>query len=130
MGHPSGQGVTRPEKIPHATRTATVRPRLSYPYHHRECPTAELTTNDTDVIAQGRLKLQDPLSNLPQGHSPGQQPEVADTGPSKTLRLPRMSSVQGQPSSVMNSWKSMLPTSDADMMSGMKLMKRLGGGPW
>ncbi|MFF3467974.1 hypothetical protein [Streptomyces sp. NPDC002619] len=43
----------------HATRTATVRSRPSSPYRQWSCPRGELTTDDTAVIAQGRLELQD-----------------------------------------------------------------------
>ncbi|MEU0391895.1 hypothetical protein ABZ208_03755 [Streptomyces sp. NPDC006208] len=45
-----------------ATRTATVRSRPSHPYRYSECPRADSTTNDTVVIAQGRLELQCPPS--------------------------------------------------------------------
>ncbi|MGW9030400.1 hypothetical protein ACWGQ5_41255 [Streptomyces sp. NPDC055722] len=41
----------------HATRTATVRSRPSLPYRYSECPRGELTTNDTVVVARGRLDL-------------------------------------------------------------------------
>ncbi|MEU1598729.1 hypothetical protein ABZ468_39445 [Streptomyces sp. NPDC005708] len=40
----------------HATRTATVRSRPSLPYRYSECPRGELTTDDTVVVAQGRLR--------------------------------------------------------------------------
>ncbi|MFF3910267.1 recombinase family protein [Streptomyces sp. NPDC001848] len=42
-----------------ATRTATVRSRPSSPYRQSLCPRAELTADDTVVVAQGRLRPQD-----------------------------------------------------------------------
>ncbi|GGJ32228.1 hypothetical protein GCM10010121_049250 [Streptomyces brasiliensis] len=40
----------------HARRAATVRSRPSSAYRYSECPRTELTTNDTAVVAQGRLR--------------------------------------------------------------------------
>ncbi|MEU2263650.1 hypothetical protein ABZ557_26010 [Streptomyces sp. NPDC019645] len=37
------------------TRTATVKSRPSHPYRYVECPRGDSTTDDTAVIAQGRL---------------------------------------------------------------------------
>jgi hypothetical protein len=38
-----------------ATRTATVRSRHSLAHRYSKCPRGELTTDDTLVVAQGRL---------------------------------------------------------------------------
>jgi hypothetical protein len=43
----------------HATRTATVRSRPSSPYRQSFCPRGESTADDTVVVAQGSLAVQD-----------------------------------------------------------------------
>lgn len=59
----------------HAKRTATVRSRPSSPYRQWLCPRGELTTDDTAVVAQGRLRLQ----GLPKGPTPDRRGII--TGP-------------------------------------------------
>ncbi|MEU2110266.1 hypothetical protein [Streptomyces sp. NPDC019507] len=51
----------------HATRASTVWSRPSHPYRYGRCPRADSTTDDTAVIAQGRLGEQYPTSTASAG---------------------------------------------------------------
>ncbi|MFB7575306.1 hypothetical protein [Streptomyces sp. NPDC056165] len=60
-----------------ATRTATVRSRPSSAYRYSECPRGELTTNDTLVIARGRLGLRAADSTRGPSFAPSPSPTWA-----------------------------------------------------